>query len=151
MLDWDDLRFFLAIARHRTHSAAAKELRVTQSTVGRRLASLQASLGVRLLQRTDDGYMMTMAGEVVFERLRRIEDDVLSIVHAVGGQDVRLAGLVRVTSSQLVTSHLLASCFAKLHDRGHSIMIESTPAVVGRADFIARRRHRRAASSFRAS
>ncbi len=127
MLDWDDLRFFLAVARHRTHSAAAKELRVTQSTVGRRLASLQASLGVRLLQRTDDGYMMTMAGEVVFERLRRIEDDVLSIVHAVGGQDVRLAGLVRVTSSQLVTSHLLASCFAKLHDRGHSIMIESLP------------------------
>jgi DNA-binding transcriptional LysR family regulator len=127
MLDWDDLRFFLAIARHRTHSAAAKELRVTQSTVGRRLASLQASLGVRLLQRTDDGYMMTMAGEVVFERLRRFEDDLLSIEHAIGGQDVRLAGLVRVTSSQLVTSHLLAPCFAKLHDRGHSIMIESLP------------------------
>ena len=127
MLDWDDFRFFLAIARHRTYSAAAKELRVTQSTVGRRLASLQASLGVRLLQRTDDGYVMTMAGEVVFQRLRRIEDDLLSIEHTVGGQDVRLAGLVRVTSSQLVTSHLLASCFADLHDRGHSIMIESLP------------------------
>ena len=127
MLDWDDFRFFLAIARHRTYSAAAKELRVTQSTVGRRLASLQASLGVRLLQRTDDGYVMTMAGEVVFQRLRGIEAGLLSIEHAVGGQDVRLAGLVRVTSSQLVTSHLLASCFAKLHDRGHSIMIESLP------------------------
>ena len=127
MLDWDDLRFFLAIARHRTHSAAAKELRVTQSTVGRRLASLQASLGVRLLQRTDDGYVMTMAGKVVFERLHRIEDDLLSIERAVGGHDVKLAGRVRITSSQLVTSHLLAPCFAKLHDRGHSIMIESLP------------------------
>ncbi len=52
MLDWDDLRFFLAIARHRTLSAAAKHLHVTQSTVGRRLASLQARMGVRLLQHT---------------------------------------------------------------------------------------------------
>ena len=127
MLDWDDLRFFLAIARHRTHSAAARELRVTQSTVGRRLASLQASLGVRLLQRTDDGYVMTMAGEAVFERLRRVEDELLSIERAVGGQDASLAGLVRVTSSQLVTSHLLAPCFAELHNRSHATMIESLP------------------------
>ena len=127
MLDWDDLRFFLAIARHRTNSAAAKELRVTQSTVGRRLASLQANLGVRLLQRTDDGYVMTMAGKVVFERLRKVEEALVSIEHAVGGQDVRLAGLVRVTSSQLVTSHLLAPCFVELHNRSHAIMIESLP------------------------
>ena len=123
MPDWDDFRFFLAMARHRTHSAAARELRVTQSTVGRRIASLQAGLGVRLLQRTDDGYVMTMAGEVVFERLRKIEAELLLVERAVGGQDLRLAGLVRVTSSQIVTSHLLASCFANLHDRGHSIMI----------------------------
>jgi DNA-binding transcriptional LysR family regulator len=129
MLDWDDFRFFLAVARHRTHSAAAKELGVTQSTVGRRLASLQASLGVRLLQRTDDGYVMTMAGEIVLERLSRIEGDLLSIERAVGGQDVRPAGLVRVTSSQLVTSHLLAPCFADLHSRGYAIMIESLPLV----------------------
>ena len=127
MPDWDDFRFFLAMARHRTHSAAARELRVTQSTVGRRIASLQAGLGVRLLQRTDDGYVMTMAGEVVFERLRKIEAELLLVERAVGGQDLRLAGLVRVTSSQIVTSHLLASCFANLHDRGHSIMIESLP------------------------
>ena len=51
MLDWDDLRFFLAIARLGNLSAAARELRVAQSTVGRRLASLESSLGVRLLNR----------------------------------------------------------------------------------------------------
>ena len=46
MLDWDDLRFFLAVARHHTLAAAAKHLHVTQSTVSRRLASLQESMGV---------------------------------------------------------------------------------------------------------
>lgn len=49
MLDWDDLRFFLALTRHGSLSAAARDLHVAQSTVGRRLASLEASLGVRLL------------------------------------------------------------------------------------------------------
>ena len=55
MLDWDDLRFFLAVARHRTLALAAKHLHVTQSTVSRRLAALQEGMGVRLLQRTAEG------------------------------------------------------------------------------------------------
>ena len=49
MLDWDDLRFFLALSRHGSLSAAAKVLHVSQSTVGRRLSSLEATLAVRLL------------------------------------------------------------------------------------------------------
>jgi DNA-binding transcriptional LysR family regulator len=65
VLDWDDLRFFLAIARHGSLTAAARELRVAQSTVGRRLASLEANLGVRLLHRTPEGYTLTLAGQDV--------------------------------------------------------------------------------------
>jgi DNA-binding transcriptional LysR family regulator len=61
-LDWDDLRFFLAISRHGSLSAAATDLHVAQSTVGRRLASLEASLGVRLLNRTPEGYVPTLDG-----------------------------------------------------------------------------------------
>ena len=62
MLDWDDLRFFLAIARRGSLTAAAKDLRVAQSTVGRRLATLESSLSARLLLRTPDGYRLTLAG-----------------------------------------------------------------------------------------
>jgi len=61
MLDWDDLRFFLAVARTGSLSAAARALRCTQSTVGRRLASLEGRLGVRLLNKTPRGYR-AMAG-----------------------------------------------------------------------------------------
>ena len=131
MLDWDDLRFFLAIARHRTLSAAAKHLHVTQSTVGRRLASLQAGMGVRLLQRTVDGYVLTMAGEAIRASVERVEGEALSVERAVAGHDARLTGLVRVTSSQLITSHLLAPCFAELHARSRAIMIESLPLLPG--------------------
>src|SRR5215472_9503378 len=77
MLDWDDLRFFLAIARSGSLSSAARELRCTQSTVGRRLASLEARLGVRLLNRTPRGYVVTQAGEGVREHVERIESEAL--------------------------------------------------------------------------
>jgi DNA-binding transcriptional LysR family regulator len=127
MLDWDDLRFFLAIARHRTLSAAAKHLGVTQSTVGRRLAALQDGMGVRLLQRAADGYAPTLAGDVVRPYVEGIEAAALSLEGAVSGRDVRLEGVVRVTSSQMVASHLLAPCFAVLHDRHPTITIEALP------------------------
>src|SRR5579863_6599799 len=79
MLDWDDLRFFLAVARHGSLSAAAKDLHVAQSTVGRRLASLEASLGVRLLNRTPEGYVPTLAGRDVREHAERLETEALSL------------------------------------------------------------------------
>lgn len=131
MLDWDDLRFFLAISRHGTLATAAKHLHVTQSTVGRRLVSMQASMGVRLLQRTADGYVLTLAGESIRAHVERVEAEALLVEHAVAGHDTRQAGLVRVTSSQLVTSHLLAPCFAALHARHRDILIESYPVLPG--------------------
>ena len=127
MLDWDDLRFFLAVARHRSLSAAAKQLQVTQSTVGRRLASLQDGLGVRLLHRVAEGYALTPAGESIRTHVERVEAETLSLERAVAGQDIRLEGVVRVVSSQLLASHLLAPSFAALHAEHRGILIEALP------------------------
>jgi DNA-binding transcriptional LysR family regulator len=127
MLDWDDLRFFLAIARRGSLSAAAKDLHVAQSTVGRRLASLEASLGVRLLNRTPDGYVPTLAGQDVREQAERLEAEALSLERSVGGRDTRLAGLVRIACAETVASHILAPCFAALHEQHPDIMVELVP------------------------
>jgi DNA-binding transcriptional LysR family regulator len=131
MLDWDDLRFFLAIARHQTLATAAKHLHVTQSTVGRRLASLQAGMGVRLLQRTTEGYVLTLAGESIRAHVERVEAEAFAVEHAVAGHDVRLEGVVRVSSPQLLSSHLLAPGFAALHSSHRGILIESHPTLPG--------------------
>ena len=79
MLDWDNLRYFLALARHGNLSTAAKDLQVAQATVERRLASLESTLGVSLLDRTPEGYMTTPAGREVKERAERFEKVVQSI------------------------------------------------------------------------
>lgn len=127
MLDWDDLRFFLAVARHRNLSAAAKELRVAQSTVGRRLASLEASLGVRLLNRTPEGYIVTMAGEEVLARTERLEVETVALERDVGGRDTRLSGLVRITCSETVASYVLAPTLAQLQAKHPDITVELIP------------------------
>jgi DNA-binding transcriptional LysR family regulator len=127
VIDWDDLRFFLAIARNGNLSAAAKDLHVAQSTVGRRLASLEASLGVRLLNRTPDGYVPTLAGDGVRGHAERLEAEALAMQRAVGGRDVRMAGLVRITCAETVATHILAPALAGLHREHPDIMIELTP------------------------
>ena len=127
MLDWDDLRFFLALARYGSLSAAAKDLHVAQSTMGRRLASLEASLGVRLLNRTPDGYVPTQAGEGVRVHAERLEQEAKALERAVSGRDTRMAGLIRITSADAVATHILAPCFADLHLQHPDTMIELIP------------------------
>src|SRR5271157_4095403 len=72
-LDWNDLRDFLAISRHRTLSAAADALGVQQSTMGRRLKALEARVGAKLLQKTPAGFVLTSAGEAILDNVERIE------------------------------------------------------------------------------
>src|SRR5579872_2126622 len=131
MLDWDDLRFFLAVARHKTLAAASKHLHVTQSTVSRRLVSLQEGMGVRLLVRTGDGYVPTLAGESIRAHVERVETETLAVERAVAGHDVRLEGQVRVASSQLLASYILAPSFAALHALHSEILIEALPESEG--------------------
>ena len=127
MLDWDDLRFFLSVARHGKLSAAARELRVSQPTVGRRLASLESNLGVRLLDRTPDGYVLTPAGEDVREKAERLETEAQALERTVGGLDTRLSGLVRVTCAETMAAHVLAPCFAALQRQHADIVVELIP------------------------
>ena len=127
MLDWDDLRYFLALARHGSLSAAAKVLHVSQSTVGRRLNTLEATLAVRLLNRTPEGYVPTLAGEEVRKKAERLEAEALALERDVTGRDTRLRGLVRVTCAETMAAHLLAPSFASLHAQHPDIMIELIP------------------------
>jgi DNA-binding transcriptional LysR family regulator len=127
VLDWDDLRFFLAIARHGSLTAAAKDLKVAQSTAGRRLSSLEANLGVRLLHRTPDGYTLTLAGQDVLRQAERVETEALGVERSVGGHDAKLEGGVRVTCTETIAAHVLAPCFAALQERHPGILVELMP------------------------
>ncbi|NIF66880.1 LysR family transcriptional regulator, partial [Burkholderia sp. Cy-647] len=60
--DWEDIRVFVALARHGSLSAAARALSVSHATISRRIQSLEQALGERLVERRPDGYVLTPAG-----------------------------------------------------------------------------------------
>ena len=73
MLDWNDLRYFLAVAREGSTLAAGRRLRVSQTTVARRIAALEEALGFPLFEKRQAGYALTPAGEGLMERARQVD------------------------------------------------------------------------------
>ena len=90
-------------------------------------------MGARLLHRVSDGYAPTLAGQAILENVEHMESEALHAERTLIGHDARLAGVVRVTGSQLMTSHLLAPSLAGLHARDRSVMVELLPLLSGEA------------------
>lgn len=124
MLDWDDLKTFLAIARYGTLSAAARALKVSQTTMGRRLDHLHVQAGATLLERTPAGFRLTPTGAAVLGEAERMEDAALSLERTISGGDQRLEGLVRVTTVEALAAHVLTAGIKPLHDVHPGIVIE---------------------------
>lgn len=107
-MDWDYYRYFLAIARARSLTAAGRELGVSQPTVSRCLDAMESRLKVRLFDRTKRGYEMTAAGMEIFEAIERIGEDLSSIERKVFGKDRQLTGNLRVTCTETLLNGYLA-------------------------------------------
>ncbi len=112
MLDWNDLRTVLAVARAGGAGEAAGALGVHPSTVFRRLNALEASLGTRLFTRLPEGYVATAAGEELCALAERMEADIAVLDRRLAGRDLRPSGTVRVTTTDtligLLTLHFAA-------------------------------------------
>lgn len=124
MLGWDDLRTFLAIARSHTLSGGARELGVRQSTMSRRLDALEGRAGVKLLQKTPTGYMLTAAGDAVLAHVERMEQEALAAEFAVTGRDERLEGLVRLTTVGALAVSVLPPVLVEFRAQYPGITVE---------------------------
>jgi DNA-binding transcriptional LysR family regulator len=124
MLDWDDLKTFLAIARAGTLSAAARALKVSQTTMGRRLDHLQSRAGATLLERTPAGFRLTPTGSAILGEVERMERAAHALERTIAGEDQRLDGLVRVTTVDSLAAHVLTSGLAGLQVKHPGIVIE---------------------------
>jgi DNA-binding transcriptional LysR family regulator len=114
MFEWDDARYFLAVHRGGSLSAAARALRVNQSTVGRRIAALEDALGVRVFAKTPEGYVMTPDGERLLPHVERMEEETFAVGRALAGEPSQVSGLVRITSSDGFGARVLSRVLAEL-------------------------------------
>jgi DNA-binding transcriptional LysR family regulator len=109
MFDWNDLRYFLAVARHGSTIAAAKALHLSQSTVHRRLAELEKGVGRHIVIRHATGYRLTEFGNELLPLVKQVEEAVASLErHLVAANDAP-NGSVRVTCSESIGYRLTQS------------------------------------------
>ena len=125
-LRWDDVRVFLTIHRNGSMAGAARALKVDQTTVGRRLQAFEESLDARLFDRTPDGLSLTPAGEGILDVAERVEESMLALERRIGGEDARIAGTVRIATSDAFAVGYLASRLGTLRDRHPDLVIELT-------------------------
>ena len=109
MFDWNDLKYFLAVAQHGSTLSAAKSLRVNQSTVHRRIEELERQLGCALVSRHPTGYRLTEMGEHIRARASRVEAAAADFERAVSAKSSELKGTVKVTCPEALGPRLIAS------------------------------------------
>lgn len=112
--DWDDIRFFLAVARSRTISLAGRRIGTDHATVGRRITALEDSLGLKLFERNPRGYNLTQHGEAMLGMAGAMEAEAVRIGESATGQQSGVTGAVRISTPEGFGNFFLAPRIGEL-------------------------------------
>jgi DNA-binding transcriptional LysR family regulator len=124
MLDWDDLRYFLAIHREGTLAKAGGALGVNATTVGRRLTTLEERIETRLFDRVPEGYVLTPAGGDLLHRAVRMESEALALEAELVGADGRPSGTVRVSATEMLVTRFIVPRLPAFRERHPDITLD---------------------------
>lgn len=123
-MEWDDLRYVLAVATAGSLAGAARKLKVNHTTVLRRIAAVEERMGLRLFERLSTGYVLTAGGEELIGAARSIDDTVTALERRLAGRDLRLSGTVRVTTTDTLMASVLPEILAEFRAQYPGIQIE---------------------------
>jgi DNA-binding transcriptional LysR family regulator len=125
----DDLLYLLALARTGRLSDAAQRLGVEHTTVSRRVAALEKSIGRRLVDRTSQGWLLTDDGEELITHAEKIESALHSVDQfAVSPRSLTLGGTVRIAATDGIGSTVIAEALVELRRAHPRLEIELTTA-----------------------
>ncbi len=113
-LNWNDLRYILAVGREGSFAMAARKLGVNESTVGRRISNVEVLLKAKLFERSVNGLIPTDPGVSAIRAAERIEHQTQELLGEISGSDQRISGNIRLTSVPLILNHLVAPAIPKL-------------------------------------
>lgn len=124
MLDWNDLRYFLSVARTGSTLAASKHLKVSQSTVSRRITALEEQIGFKLFVRRPSGYELTPRGCSVLPTAESVESAIMAFSDGIAAESRRLAGTVRVSTVESAANAWVIPAVGLLRERHPEIRVE---------------------------
>lgn len=128
MIDWDDVRYFLAVSRGGSVRAAAERLGVNHATVLRRIGQLEGRLGTQMFEKLPSGYRLTAAGHEVLELAEQMEVSSHQLETRVFGRDQGVRGRLRVTMPPPLATHLLMPHFVEFARLYPDIEMEILPS-----------------------
>jgi DNA-binding transcriptional LysR family regulator len=123
-MEWDDLKYFLAVARSGSLTEAGQTLKTSASTVSRRIAVLEKRLGAHLFDRKSSGYVLTESGIVIRQKAEGVEEAALSVERVALGRDMHATGVVRVAASDDIAANLIAPHLGRFRARYPDISLE---------------------------
>jgi DNA-binding transcriptional LysR family regulator len=129
-INWDDLRFFLAVARSGRLSGGAQRLQYDQSTVARRVERLEEALQAKLMLRSPIGVTLTPGGVKLLEYAERIEGEVLEAASMLDDEFASLSGSVRIATPEAFGSHLVAPNLGLLRQSHPNLQLELIPSTL---------------------
>ncbi len=123
--NWNDIIYFLEVARARNLVRAGQKLKVDHTTVSRRVRELERSLNTTLFKRSKSGFALTEAGLRLLQYAEGMENQANAIVETVvGAEGAEAAGAVRIASMEGIGSMYLTGCIAEFHGLYPSIQVE---------------------------
>ncbi|MEQ1551746.1 MAG: LysR family transcriptional regulator [Sphingorhabdus sp.] len=124
MFDWNDLRFFLAVARTGSTLAAGRSLKVAQATVSRRITMLEEALGTPLFVRSPSGYTLSVRGQAMLPHAESVEREVEALQSSVAAEGRRLSGTVRLTTVESAANVWLMPAIAAFRAKHPAVVAE---------------------------
>ncbi|WP_165586952.1 LysR family transcriptional regulator [Pseudaestuariivita atlantica] len=129
MLDWNDLKYLLALFRQGSLKGAARIVGVSDTTVARRLAAMEQALGVTLFVRSHAGqYVATDAAKAMIRHAETVERETLALHDHAGQQAQGVAGVVRISSVPIIVNRVLTRAVRDLLDAHPGVSVELVPA-----------------------
>lgn len=123
-LPWELLHTLLGVLREGSLSGAARLLGLTQPTVGRHIAALEAALGQVLFTRSPTGLLPTEAALALRRHAEQMETAAAALQRAASSHGALPGGTVRVTASEVIGVEVLAPVFAALRERHPGLVLE---------------------------
>ena len=122
--DWDDLRFFLAVARAGRLTAAARQLEADHTTVSRRISALEPRSRPSCSSASPQGYTLTEQGERLLAKAETMETQALAVASEIGGADLALSGTVRIGAPDGIGTYFLAPELGALAERHPGLTLQ---------------------------
>jgi DNA-binding transcriptional LysR family regulator len=124
VLNWNDLKYFLAVARTGSTLAAARVLGLSQSTVQRRLIALEQQLGRKLVEHHPSGYRLSQLGNELLVYAERVEEAVEALERQAISSDQAIAGIIRLTCPESLVPRIVAPLIEAFHAKYPTVHID---------------------------